>query len=162
LEQHIAQTSTTILEKQCNHCGQTKPETEFRRNPRRPSGRHGTCKTCEKQRDQQRKENKEKLGLDSDQKSDLWLCESDPTRMYSGLFQRICVAGTLFDGNWPQGSVWVGAPEYRGQPSRWVVEGNEMREVDGPRRLIAVEYRLIAFFREVETGGENGSSQDSQ
>ncbi len=65
------------------------------------------------------------------------ICLHDPTGTFGGQFDRLSFAGTLFDGYWPDGSVWELSARYRGQPSHWRLTNGKLHEINGDRVLVA-------------------------
>jgi hypothetical protein len=135
--------------KRCTRCGQDQPLTQYQRDRWKSDGYRSACKACDNARYREIEGTKRGTHIQARGNADKWICESDPTRTYHGRFTKDDVAGTLADGYWPDGAVFHGDPESAGRPSRWRVAGNELHELDGTRRLTAVDYHGHPTFKEV-------------
>jgi hypothetical protein len=147
-------------EKRCTRCGEVKPLEAFHVNRRSRDGFCSQCKRCKLSADKRRRDARagERAGngglhrrpVGRQTPNDPAVVEYDPTGTYWGLFDRDSIAGTLFDGHWPDGMRVRMSARYRGTPSRWVVRGRVLHEVDGGRVLVATGHRDRPVLKEVE------------
>ena len=118
--------------KRCTHCGKVKPLSEFHRNKRSRDGYRPDCKQCRSDG-----VTRKFCPAHTGQTARV-ICIYDPTLMYSGYIGRESFIGTLYDGNWPDGSLWDLPAETRGEhTSRWRVFDSALHEVGGDRVLVA-------------------------
>jgi len=138
----------TTDEKRCTKCGIRKALSAFHINRQSRDGRRAMCKLCYNARERElgAKRRAEASIADGDTARDpgrttamlTVVCIYDPTLMYSGYIGRESFIGTLYDGNWPDGSLWDLPAETRGEhTSRWRVFDSALHEVGGDRVLVA-------------------------
>ena len=142
-----------MTSKRCSKCGVVKPLDEFARDRTKRDGRRSRCRVCTNEELRLRRSGNGGLRgrpVGRQLPSDPVVCVHDPTGTYAGLFDRMSFAGTLFDGYWPERAEFELSASYGGTPSRWVVRGQALHEVDGARVLVAVGHADRPVLREVE------------
>ena len=128
------------LVKTCSTCGESKPLSQFTRDRSKPDGHRAQCKACRnasKRRHATRKSKSVESRGYHLSRYDYWVCLFDPTHMYTnGRFDKMAFAGTLYDGNWPTGSIFRGYVGNDKRASKWRITGYTAQEINGHRILI--------------------------
>ena len=135
----------TTDEKRCTKCGIRKALSAFHINRQSRDGRRAMCKLCYNARERElgAKRRAEASIADGDTARDpgrttamlTVVCIYDPTDTFSGAFDRNGFAGTLYDGYWPDGSLWrMAATAHSGEPpARWRPYDGALHEIGGKR-----------------------------
>ena len=135
-----------MTEKRCSKCGSIKPLSEYHINKQNLDGHAGVCKTCRntaaRARTLRKRSNTQRTptGHAAGRQASMLTveCLRDPTRMYGGLFDRESFAGTLYDGYWPDGSVWLLSYPRTAKRTRWRLRGRALYEIGGRRVVKAL------------------------
>ena len=132
-----------MTEKRCSKCGEMKPLSEYSLNKQNLDGHAGVCKECRNAAARARTARNRSAttrtpsGHSMGRTASMLTveCAYDPTQMYGGMFDRASFVGTLYDGNWPDGSVWRMAAigDADGPAALWRLHDGALREIGGSR-----------------------------
>ena len=124
--------------KKCSKCGSIKPLSEFTKDSTRADGHRSECRECHNARGRTNWRNWDSAKRSQATAEPYATCLCDPTGMYSGNIDRRSFAGTLYDGYWPDGSVWLLSYPRTAKRTRWRLRGRALYEIGGQRVVKAL------------------------
>ena len=149
---------TAKLTKPCSTCGERRSIKDFYRDKQMGSGRRSRCKQCDRDhkaqhyadncyeiRQRRARIRATKRAQTAERNAVMLLyCPDDaelgvPMYVAPVCFQRLHFEGTLAEGYWPDGAIVEYALVFRGEKSRWRVDGCFIHEV-GTGRVALGEF----------------------
>ena len=122
-----------MASKRCTACGKTKPLDEFAKDRNRADGHRSDCLECHRDRARKSWRKWQRINPTPSAAEPKVTCLHHPTGMYAGDIDRLSFAGTLWDGYWPDGSVWLLAYPHTADRTRWRLHGRALYEIGGGR-----------------------------
>jgi len=136
--------------KRCTACHKVKPLDEFVKDRTCADGHRSDCLECHRVRARESWRKWQRINPTPSKADPKVTCLRDPTRMYSGNFDRRSFTGTLWDGNWPTDSEWLLAVPHTAKRTTWRLVGDTLYEVGSGRVVKALGTKYDPTLRVID------------